>query len=266
MYLSAAVMKVNQQAHAGRVSPFHMWHGQPPVHVRTLAMDNEACDSLPKELTAGDEKLADQIKYHVAALMEHGVSCRDEETRDNVAERLASQPHSGYTQFELKVDDKVSHKGKAYTLKEKTGYGTKTVTATIGASDGKQKRVRFDELRPVATPRPTKYISDGKTADIGELVFFDTEEGIMAGIVVTAKGDGFVLHQMEANESARVWLPLWKTVDSQTIVRKKKQPPGAEQLLMNVLQRDVVLTGALSDTGHLSDSTRKALNAMVLTK
>jgi hypothetical protein len=73
MYLSAAVMKVNQQAHAGRASPFHLWHGQPPVHVRTLAMDNEACDSLPKELTAGDEKLADQIKYHVAALM---VSCK----------------------------------------------------------------------------------------------------------------------------------------------------------------------------------------------
>ena len=88
----------------------------------------------------------------------------------------------------------------------------------------------------------------------------------MAGIVVTAKGDGFVLHRMEANASARVWLPLWKTVDLQTIVRKKKQPPGSEQLLMNVLQRDVVLTGALSDTGHLSDSTRKALKAMVLTK
>ena len=266
MYLAAAVMKVNQQAHAGRVSPFHLWHGQPPVHVRTMAMDNAESDSLPKELTAGDEKLAGQIKYHVSALMEHELSCRDDEARDNVAKRLANQPHSGYTQFELKVDDKVSHKGKAYTLKEKTGYGAKTVTATIEAADGKLKRVRFDELRPVATPRPTKYISDGRTAAIGELVFFDTDEGIMAGVVVTVKGDRFVLHRMEANESARVWLPLWKTVDAQTIVRKRKQPPGSEQLLMNVMQRDVVLTGALSDTGHLSDSTRKALKAMVLTK
>jgi hypothetical protein len=92
----------------------------------------------------------------------------------------------------------------------------------------------------------------------------------MADDVVTVKGDRFVLHRMEANESARVWLPLWKTwwktVDAQTIVRKRKQPPGSEHLLMNVLQRDVVLTGALSGTGHLSDSTRKALKAMVLTK
>ena len=181
MYLFAAVMKVNQQTHAGKVSLFHLWHGQPPVHVRTLAMDNEACDSLSKELTAGDEKPADQIKYHVAALMEHELSCTDEEARDNVAKRLANQPHSGYTQFELKVDDKVSRKGKAYTLKEKTGYGAKTVTATIEAPDGKQKRVRFDELRPVATPRPTKYINDGKTAVIGKLVCFDTEAAIMAG-------------------------------------------------------------------------------------
>ena len=47
---------------------------------------------------------------------------------------------------------------------------------------------------------------------------------------------------------------------------REKQPPGAEQLLMNVMQRDVLLTGAVSDTGHLSDSTRKALKAMVLTK
>ena len=65
------------------------------------------------------------------ALMQHELACRDEEARDNVAKRLANQPHSGYTQFELKVDDKVSHKGKAYTLKEKTGYGSKTVTATL---------------------------------------------------------------------------------------------------------------------------------------
>ena len=82
--------------------------------------------------------------------------------------------------------------------------------------------MRFDELRPVATPRPTKYISDGRTAAIGELVFFDTDEGIMAGVVVTVKGDRLFVHRMEANESARVWLPLWKTVDEQTIVRKRE--------------------------------------------
>ena len=117
-----------------------------------MAMDNAESDSLPKELTAGDEKLAGQIKYHVSALMEHELSCRDDEARDNVAKRLANQPHSGYTQFELKVDDKVSHKGKAYTLKEKTGYGSKTVTATLEDASGKTKRVRFDELRQVAPP------------------------------------------------------------------------------------------------------------------
>ena len=39
MYLASAVMKVNQNAHPGRVSPFHLERGQPPVHVRTMAMN-----------------------------------------------------------------------------------------------------------------------------------------------------------------------------------------------------------------------------------
>ena len=181
MYLASAVMRVNQTAHPGRVSPFHLMHGQPPVHVRTLTM--QTSDEMPKELTAGDQKLAEMIKYHVDALMQHELACRDEEARDNVAKRLANQPHSGYTQFELKEGDKVSHKGRSYTLMKKTGYGAKTVTATLEAADGKTKRVRFDELRPLATPRPVKYISDGKQAVAGELVFFDTDEGVTAGTV-----------------------------------------------------------------------------------
>ena len=264
MYLASAVMKVNQNAHPGRVSPFHLERGQPPVHVRTMAMDTAQGAEIPEELTAGDKKLASQIKYHVDALLHHELACRDEEARDNVAKRLANQPHSGYTKFELKEGDKVSHKGKAYTLTQKTGYGSKTVTGTLTDKAGKVKRVRFDELRPVATPRPAKYISEGRRADIGELVFFDTDEGVTAGKVTAVKGDKLTVQRMESNDTARVWLPLWQTVDEQTIIRKKKQPAGAEQLLMTVKQTDVLLTGEVSETGHLADKTRKALKAMML--
>ena len=100
MSLAPAVMRVDQTAHAGRVSPFHLMHGQPPVHVRTLTM--QTSDEMPKELAEGDQKLAAMIKYHVDALMQHELACRDEGARDNIAKRLANQPHSGYTQFELK--------------------------------------------------------------------------------------------------------------------------------------------------------------------
>ena len=113
MYLASAVIRVNQNAHPGRVSPFHLERGQPPVHIRTLAMDVEHDETLPKELNEDDQKIAAQIKYHIDALLQHELACRGGEARDNVAKRLANQPHSGYTQFELKVDDKVSHKGKA---------------------------------------------------------------------------------------------------------------------------------------------------------
>ena len=57
---------------------------------------------------------------------------------------------------------------------------------------------------------------------------------------------------------------IWQTVDEQTMIRKKKQPAGAEQLLMIVKQTDVLLTGEVSETGHLADKTRKALKAMTL--
>ena len=88
-------------------------HGQPPVHVRTLTM--QTSDEMPKELAEGDQKLAAMIKYHVDALMQHELACRDEEARDNIAKRLANPPHSGYTQFELKEGDRVSRTGRSYT-------------------------------------------------------------------------------------------------------------------------------------------------------
>ena len=57
----------------------------------------QTSDEMPKELTAEDQELAAMIKYHVDALMQHELACRDEEARDNVAKRLANQPHFGYT-------------------------------------------------------------------------------------------------------------------------------------------------------------------------
>ena len=222
---------------------------------------------MPGELAAKDQKLAAMVEYHVDALMQHELACRGGGARDNVAKRLANQPHSGYTQFGLKVGDKVSHKGRSYTLVQKTGYGAETVTATLGAADGKTKRARFDELRPLATPRPVKYISDGKQAVAGELMFFDTDEGVTAGTMMKAKGGSasMAVQRMESNDTARVWLPLWQLVDEKTVIRKRKQPTGAEPLTMNVKQADVLLTGKLLDAGHLAVETRKALKAMVLT-
>ena len=73
------------------------------------------------------------------------------------------------------------------------------------------------------------------------------------------------MQRMESNDTARVWLPLWQSVDEKTVIRKRKQPTGAEPLTMIVKQADVMLVGKLSATGHLTDETRKALKAMVLT-
>ena len=69
-----------------------------------------------------------------------------------MAKRLAIQPHSGYTKFGLKGGDKVSHKRGAYTLAQKTGYGSKTMTGTLTDKAGNTKRVRFDEVRPGRHP------------------------------------------------------------------------------------------------------------------
>ena len=85
-----------------------------------------------------------------------------------------------------------------------------------------------------------------------------------AGQVVGTAGDVLTVQRMEANDSARVWLPLWQTIDDQTIIRKKKQPVGDEPLLMIVRRADVLLTGGVSTTGHLTQDLRKALKAMML--
>ena len=95
---------------------------------------------------------------------------------------------------------------------------------------------------------------------------FDTDDGVTAGQVVSAVGDEITVPRMESNDSARVWLPLWQTVDERTIIRKKKQPVGSEPLLMLVRRADVLLTGGVSTTGHLTHDLRKALKAMLLAK
>ena len=110
-----------------------------------------------------------------------------------------------------------------------------------------------------------KYISDGKQAVAGELVFFDTDEGVTTGTVMKAKEGSMTVQRMESNDTARVWLPLWQSIDAKAVIMKRKQPTGAEPLTMNVKQADVLLTGKLSDAGHLADETRKALKAMVPT-
>ena len=138
------------------------------------------------------------------------------------------------------------------------------MTATLEDAYGKTKRVRFDEPRPIATPRPTKYVTESQQAVPGELVFFDTDDGVTAGQVVSAAGDKITVQRMESNDSARVWLPLWQTVDERTIIRKKKQPIGSEPLLMIVRRADNLLTGGVSTTGHLTQDLRKALKAMLL--
>ena len=70
MYLPSAVIRVNQNAHPGRVSPFHSERGQPPVHIRTLAMDMKHDEALLKELNEDEQKIAAQITYHIDALLQ----------------------------------------------------------------------------------------------------------------------------------------------------------------------------------------------------
>ena len=97
-------------------------------------------------------------------------------------------------------------------------------------------------------------------------MFFDTDDGVTAGKVTAVKGDKLTVQRMESDYTARVWLPLWQTVDEQTVIREKKQPAGAKLLLMIVKQTDVMLVrvGEVSETGHLADKTRKTLKAMML--
>ena len=135
------------------------------------------------------------------------------------------------------------------------------MTATLEDASGKTKRVRFDELRPIATPRPAKYITESQQAVPGELVFSDTDDGVTADQIVSAVGDNITVQRMDSNDSARVCLPLWQTVDERTIIRKKKQPIGSEPLLMIVRCTDILLTGGVSTSGHLTQDLRKALKA-----
>ena len=97
-------------------------------------------------------------------------------------------------------------------------------------------------------------------------MFFDTGDDVTVGLVVSTVGDEITVQRVESNDSAKVWLSLWQTVDERTMFRKMKQPVGSEPLLMLVRCADILLTGGVSTTGHLTHELRKALKAMLLAK
>jgi hypothetical protein len=259
MYLAAAVIRVNQCGTANRITPYHIWHGQPPVLTRTLATERGAV-KIPKELTVQESKLLNTIKRHTSELLEMDLQVRDEEARNNYAKRAATQPQTGYTKFKINIGQEISYDGKSAKLTSTTGASEdQPVTAVITMADGKTKKVKYTEIRPAATPRPVHRLP--KSVNTGSMVFYDDKEGVRAGKAVEVNNDKITLQQFIPNETNRVWLPDWRLEDNET-KQTGEQPKGARPELVKIRPTKVIATGQLKKSGHLTAPLIKTLTAL----
>ena len=97
-------------------------------------------------------------------------------------------------------------------------------------------------------------------------MFYQVKDGaVHAGMVtaVAAEEGRAIVREYKANEKLTVWLPRWTTCD-QVAIRAVNSPAGAEARHKQIKLSAIQLTGELTATGRLSESTRSAAAAMVL--
>ena len=268
IYLSTARIKVNHTSQPGRISPHQLMTGQPARSVQEWSRMQETL-VMPEKIGKEGMDLAEMITEQCKYLLQFELLCRDEKARRNATRRNSVASKSSMkTEYDLRVGDEVSYDGKRYKLEAVTENNEgRPITASLRRHDGtgRPRHARYDQLRPCGTALPTRDIPRDPP-EKGNLVFYQVKDGaVHAGIVTAVKTEEgrAIVREYEANEKLTVWLPRWTTCD-QVAIRAVNSPAGAEARHKQIKLSAIQLTGELTATGRLSESTRSAAAAMVL--
>jgi len=147
---------------------------------------------------------------------------------------------------------------------------TDPVTATIRQVSHdvvSNKTVKYEVLRPLASPRPTHMRTDAGSPEhheVGKFVFFKRHGSsqVLSGVIATTNSDGLTVHEYRQSPKMerRFYAMYLNTLDGKE--ESKLKPHSHHTPLMHDMQHDeVMLTGNI-DKNHIPECMLDALKAM----
>jgi len=251
MYCASAASVCNlEHTHNGHTVLEYLTGEVPRTH-RDLVTRTE----IPEILHGLDSDFLDQLKHLLHeqnALVQIG---RDDDARYNAIVRDANVGRQRTTQFTLRPGDQVSYEGQKYTLLELIqSTPTEPTTAhirSVSSDDTSTKTVRYNTLRPLASPRPSRMHSavDVSDVSVGRFVFFSTPNSseVKAGIVQTIQdGKVTIVEHQQGNTLRRRFTPLYRNTTNNKLEPKlKPQPHHTPVLHANIHVEQVLIVGGL---------------------
>jgi hypothetical protein len=136
------------------------------------------------------------------------------------------------------------------------GSKAEPINATIEDKAGKTKRVPKSELRPLATPRQTKFLPKEAPADNAIIMYQDGEHEIMVAKTITSTANKITVQPYRHNETVETWLPAWKTKTGKT-KHKQEQPPESTPVTYDINPNQVMMVGSLTKGNKMSKDMKK---------
>ena len=270
IYLTFAVQKHNMITRRNGSTIFEMKHGRPS---RTV------CDLIAEPAEADTKHLQLPVRQHIA-LVRHRTEDLLEESRavkDDIARRLAmTRDQLSAAQrthdFGLCVKDEVSlinntGTNDKVTVKELVGWeGAAPATAMVVMADGKEKHVKYSQLRPLVAQKCERSVLAAELvllAVVGKLLLYqeDGEGMTFGGIITEVHPDGWIVHDHQPSESGRSWLPSWKKKAKKQL-SKKVCPRSHTAVMVQVLTAEATMVGTLLETFFVDDRTFAQMTAL----
>ena len=267
--VSFAQVEEDQFRKSGQASHLGLWTGQEARTVERLLMTDGEPVTLPKTVSREDGAVVKFIAERCAALVYMANQRRDEKSRQNAMKRDKQYGVSALaTRFDIREGDDASFNGNSVTVEEleKVADGG-AVTAWVRPKTGGERfRVRYQALRPLASPMPVKAVLLD-TPRRGEFVLGHDDEGLMEGGVVDtvtggAQGALLTVEMLEGSDSGLSWLPLW--TNGKQFARRKTAPDGYSRHRKEMRMADVCMVGEITPTYRLTESTRLKMEAMMV--
>jgi hypothetical protein len=264
MYIAMANVRALQSAKPGRTSPFELWCGQEASTVQRLILRPEEETQVPAEILASEEgQFLEQIRSRCEDLLAYEMALRDDVARTNVTRRFKEHgQHALSTCFDLRVGDKCSLDGQQFLLVSVEGPPGRPAVAVIRSGTGKERKARYDYLKPLAVGRPVHAITQKEFWVGGFVLFMDVEE-LSGGLVKECAGDWAEIQVHDSNATGRSWLPVWVRTSGK-LSKSKKCPVGSGPLMERITLEQTRLVGEIGRTGFLTDSTIDKAKALGL--
>ncbi len=265
-----AQVEEDQFRKSGQASHFELWTGQEARTVERLLMTDGKPVVLPAGVSHEDEAVIEFIAEQCGTLVYMANQRRDEKSRQNAMKRDKQYGVSALaTRFDLREGDSASFNGNPVKVEEleKVADG-EAVTAWVRLLTGGDRfRVRYQALRPLASPMPVKSVILRRPR-VGEFVLGHDSEGLLEGgqvATVTEGGPrGVVLSiaMLEGSDSGLSWLPVW--AKGTHFMRRKTPPEGYERLRKDMRGEDVCMVGEITPTYRVTESTRLKMEALMI--